>query len=231
MRDFLLEANTPTMVDVGANVGHHSLFASTVASHVHSFEPYPPVRKRLEEKIRINKLGNVTIHPFGLGNENDTILFSPPTDNNMGTGSFLSDENNKDFIPLNIRRADDYFEDAGIHKIDYLKMDVEGFEVEALQGVKNTLVHSRPVVFFEWTQVERENDSAPEASLFPSGYSFFKFGTNKPFMVFFNHRTYRLRKLEQSWNDVNILAVPNELIEKIKTQKPASKLARILKNA
>src|SRR6478736_2951074 len=41
MQDFLAVVDQPVVVDVGANIGHHSLFASTIAARVHSFEPFP----------------------------------------------------------------------------------------------------------------------------------------------------------------------------------------------
>lgn len=64
MRDQLADRAEPVVFDVGANIGHHSLFYSTIASHVHAFEPYGQVAKKLTEKIAVNGLENVTLHPF-----------------------------------------------------------------------------------------------------------------------------------------------------------------------
>lgn len=229
MRDFLEPITAPVVVDVGANVGHHSLFASTVASSVHSFEPFPPVREKLEEKIRANSLTNVTVHKVGLGDERKILSFSPPSTNNTGTGSFCNPEKIAGSIKLDVHTADEFFNSVGISKIDYLKMDIEGFEVHALKGLKDTLQRHRPVCFIEWTQNSREQGLTNGIDLFPQDYIFYRFVAFRPFMLFFNLKNYQLVRLNDDWTDGNLVAVPREYAEQVTLLKPTCIVARRLK--
>jgi hypothetical protein len=78
MRDAMNGVTEPIILDIGANVGHHSLFASTIACQVHSFEPFHIVFNKLKEKIQFNKIKNITLHEIGLGEINEEISFTPP---------------------------------------------------------------------------------------------------------------------------------------------------------
>ncbi len=56
-----------TFVDVGANVGQHSLWMSQYCQDVHAFEPWAAVRRHIEEKIAANRVRNIAIHGVALG--------------------------------------------------------------------------------------------------------------------------------------------------------------------
>ena len=81
-------SNQGIVVDVGANVGQHSLYMSRYARRVHAFEPYKPVLERFRRMIELNSIKNIVIHPVGLGNKNEKIPFFKPPEFNLGTGSF-----------------------------------------------------------------------------------------------------------------------------------------------
>lgn len=211
MKKFLLSMRDPVVLDIGANIGHHSIFASTIANSVHAFEPFPPVLKKFKEKIKYNRLNNVVIHDIGLGYMDEIRSFYPPINNNTGTGSFEYNVGAKDPIHLQIRNADDYLEGIGLSKVDYIKMDIEGFEVEALKGLKRTLEQFRPVVFFEWSQNCRNKKLKSGDIFFPENYSFYQFIAYIPKLLIFQSSFYELNDLDNNWPDGNLLAVPNEL--------------------
>jgi len=228
MSEFLSGLDDPVVVDVGANVGQHSLFASTIASHVHAFEPFPPVGEKLKEKIARNQLRNVTVHECGLGESDRLLAFRPPTTSNTGTGSFCDPQDGSESIELQVVAADRYFPEAGIDRIDYLKIDVEGFETSVLKGMEQTMRRSRPVCFFEWTQGERGGEDRDGVALFPERYRFFRFVKNEPFLVFFKLRQYRLARIEGAWPDGNLVAVPEEYLQRIAAVQPQPAIARRL---
>ncbi|WP_433967598.1 FkbM family methyltransferase [Tunturiibacter gelidiferens] len=58
--------------DVGANIGHHTLFMSSHADHIFSFEPFSVVRSEMERKLHHALVGNVTIFPVALGDLNES---------------------------------------------------------------------------------------------------------------------------------------------------------------
>jgi FkbM family methyltransferase len=112
-------ANQGTFIDIGANTGQHSLFMSRHSKEVHAFEPWEPVLKRFRRMVEINAIKNITIYPFGLGNENSKKPFFKPSDTNLSTGSFV-----EGFLPdntyednLEIRVGDDAFEQSNIKSV------------------------------------------------------------------------------------------------------------------
>jgi FkbM family methyltransferase len=138
--------------DVGANIGHHSLFMSSHADRVFAFEPFSVVRNEMERKLAHAGVDNVTIFPVALGDKNETGTFSPPTGANQGTGtlgSTLPDNASTDTISVQIIRGDDFFAANHLPPITLLKLDVEGYEAQALEGLKQTIWRDRPPIFME----------------------------------------------------------------------------------
>lgn len=150
--DLLARMDSPIVGDIGANVGHHSLYFSKLAAHVHSFEPWSKVRDRLDGHLHDNSIGNVTVHHVALGAEDETRIYYAPTGGNSGTGSFVSThapDRNRPAEPLAIVNGDRYLEQNGIEKLDLVKIDVEGWELFVLKGLAQTIDRCRPVVLFE----------------------------------------------------------------------------------
>jgi FkbM family methyltransferase len=156
-------------VDVGANVGNHALAFSTMFDEVIAVEPYEPLYRRLEEKVR--GFGNVRIHRIGLGSEAGRVGFLAPTGRNTGTGHVA--EGGADTIEL--VRGDDFLAAQASGPIGFIKIDVEGYEGEVLQGLSGTLEAERPVVFYEAFRTGGMTRSAALLSsfgYFPPGYDF-----------------------------------------------------------
>lgn len=175
MRDISRAFGDGVFVDVGANTGLHSLYMSKHASTVHAFEPYEPVLARLRAAIARNEIGNIVVHPVGLGDQRSSVLFHKPPNNNLGSGSFVSD-----FIPgnrlsteLQIVVGDEALAEAGVERVALIKIDVEGYEKFALRGLRKTLTASRPFVVVELTTGQQKElfQSADDLRLaFPEGY-------------------------------------------------------------
>jgi FkbM family methyltransferase len=125
--------------DVGANIGHHSLFMSQHADRVFSFEPYSVVRLQMERKFNHAGVRNATIYPVALGNRNETATFHPPTGANLGTGTLgdvLPGNASMETISVDVVRGDDFLPANRMPAISLLKMDVEGFETNVLEGMR-----------------------------------------------------------------------------------------------
>ena len=172
------------VLDIGANVGHHTLFFSSQVKHVYSFEPYAKVRSLLEEKIRTNRIFNVEIVPFGLSSQTQTLEYFEPNEHNSGTGSFQPEyysENKRTGILLELITGDGFIQQRSIKKIDFVKIDVEGFEHFVLEGMNACLNESRPIVMMEFGKQTQEYCKSPDGlfGLFPSNYVFYKLG--RPF--------------------------------------------------
>jgi|GEM_PF-418873 len=174
-RAFPTEAETVTFIDIGANIGQHSLFAASEGARVVAFEPWEPVRRSLEEKVSRNDLTQVKVLPVALGETNGRSRFFAPIGNNTGTGSLMDDYNpgnNRIETEVEIRRADDVLATLSLHAPVLMKIDVEGAERQVLAGAPDFLNRIRPVIVMEMSDRTRDSfaDDADLMSLLPPGY-------------------------------------------------------------
>jgi FkbM family methyltransferase len=159
LRDLLRIIGNRTVFDIGANVGHHSLFLSRYASCIHAFEPWATVRDRLLEKITLNSIANIVVHPVGIGNEDALLTYYAPTTANTGCGSFspAHDAGNRPIGTLQVVQGDTYLDSRGIREVGLIKIDVEGWEKYALLGLRRTIARNRPIVSMEFSATTRNS--------------------------------------------------------------------------
>ncbi len=166
------------MVDVGANIGQYSLLAARLVGNggkVIALEPDPAVRKHLERHVRMNGFGEIIeVLPLAAGDCDEERWFYPAKDQrNSGTGSLAprkilanGEHGNKrgDAFKVRTVRLDSLLDQRGVSFVDFIKIDVEGFEGEVLRGLR-TFLHSRSVrvVMVEmWPQRYRRDGSTFE---------------------------------------------------------------------
>jgi FkbM family methyltransferase len=153
--------------DVGANVGHHSLFMAAQADEVIAFEPFSPLIEKIQEKIEINRLTNLRVVPVGLADVNATLKYYPGHESNPGMGSFLSEEvkqqRNYEGVDLQVRRGDEISAEMALPAMDILKIDVEGFEAGVLRGFRGRIQRDRPAVLMEMTNLSRKGFGSDDA--------------------------------------------------------------------
>lgn len=122
--------------DIGANIGSYTVLASNVAeAYTISFEPVPSTFKHLLDNIYINNIiHKVKCYNIGLGEKNSILKFSSSLD--TVNHALTTEERDSNYVEVQIGILDDYC----IEKTPLLlKMDVEGFEYNVLQGSKQTL--------------------------------------------------------------------------------------------
>ncbi|MEM7540210.1 MAG: FkbM family methyltransferase [Pseudomonadota bacterium] len=209
-------ATTSTILDIGANVGHHTLAFAAHYHHVHSFEPYPVVREVLSQRIIDNNIGNVTIHPFGVSNQDDRLRFYPPGERNLGTGSFVSGhaQNNPhdSDITLEVIVGDSYVQRENFTNIGAIKIDIEGFERQALEGLHDTLEKFRPYVVMEYSSSTRASfvTEADFRALLPKDYEIRTMEVDRRFAVLFNRPQCQLTPFNFKREQVSLLLYPKE---------------------
>ena len=171
-----LQIDEPVFVDVGANVGHHALYMSTSVNQLHAFEPNPCLWSLITEKLSANKVKNTTLHRFGLGviTESKPLYLGPE----CGEASLISSVNRNYFVsnaPVDIISGDESFHKLGIHKLDLVKIDIEGFEKYAIEGMILSLTKSRPIMLVELTEIGREQfgSFSEFIKIFPKNYKFY----------------------------------------------------------
>ena len=142
-----------TILDVGANVGTHSLAFARHFRTVHAFEPNPALWPSFERNVAINGLQNVRLHRLGLADKDDELSFHLIEKSNYGLGTFSEVEQYD--LPLKsvgkvpVAAGDKHLEETGVGPIDAIKIDVQGFEPEVIRGLAGTLTRYRPHVWIE----------------------------------------------------------------------------------
>jgi FkbM family methyltransferase len=142
------------VLDVGANIGMVTVWLSRLVGlngRVHSFEPNPVLCERLIAAVDRNQLSNVQLHPFALGPTTSELTLCIPT-HNAGAASLIrrADPSRSRAISVPVRRLSDVAASEGIRTIRFIKIDVEGFEDQVLEGSRELLEHVRPEsVLFE----------------------------------------------------------------------------------
>lgn len=178
-------------VDVGASAGQHTLFFSRLCAHVHAFEPYEPLRRRLVEHVDINGLDNVTVHPVGIADVDGELDFYEPLAANVCEGSFARPFTRPVLgppSPLPVVHGDAYLTSLELPRLDLVKIDVEGFERRVLIGLRETLRAHRPLMLFEFTRYTRMTlHGADELyELLPPDYQAWRIRKDRASMMLFN---------------------------------------------
>lgn len=192
-------------MDIGTNVGMHLIALADLIDRGYGFEPWKPVRDIAVEKLKSNNIEHIKIFDYGLSNKNGSCPFMPPANNNIGVGSFCTDENaaQTDLV-LEIRNGDNIVEDYKIEPT-LIKIDVEGHEKLALQGLKNTIKKHKPVIIFEYAEKSREDLSQLDLlqDLFGPAYKFYGIRRSREFP--------KLTKFNPDKKYENILAYPGKM--------------------
>ena len=161
------DARRRVLLDIGANVGTHSLRFARHFEQVHSFEPNPSLWASFERNVSLNGLHNVMLHTVGLGAKDAELPFYSIDCRNHGLGTFLPEEQYARPLKLvahsRIAHGDRYLQARGISQVDAIKIDVQGLEPAVLRGLGGTLEASRPAVWFEFGAGTR--DSAQSSQL------------------------------------------------------------------
>ena len=144
-------------VNVGANVGYYSLLLSRLVGHrghIYAFEPLPINFERLKINIDIN-VDNVTPYNLALGDapKISRYKFNPSINGgipNFGGFSMVGTESEDGNIVIETITLDDFVQQRAIQDIRFLKIDVEGFESQVLNGARATVQRFRPTIMVEY---------------------------------------------------------------------------------
>jgi FkbM family methyltransferase len=121
-------------VDIGANVGAYSLWVGAIIGpegRAIAVEPQPTVLSRLRANVDLNPHFNIQIFPCGAGPTDGNMRLSIGSDNEGGA-SLATREGGGDSVEIAVRPLLSLVQEAGLERIDALKIDIEGFEDQAL---------------------------------------------------------------------------------------------------
>lgn len=173
-----------TAVDVGANIGCHTLTMAEAVGEkgsVLSFEPNPITCEALARNINLNGFSNVKVYNCALGDaEENAVLHLPRRGSveatNMGLASLVPIDSSDD-VAVDVRTLDNVFRETDLKSVDLVKIDVQGFECKVLKGLREILSSYSPAVTFEFEDWAWQRSGATIAQardiLEPMGYNLF----------------------------------------------------------
>lgn len=165
-------------IDVGANIGNHSIFYSKYFDKVLSFEAHPLTFEVL--RINTKRLKNVRIHNYALSNKSKHLYFDNKSTNNVAGLSLKS----KGDLKVKSKIFDNEFKN--IKNIDLIKIDVEGHESKVIEGMESTLIKNECFLMLEFDAINYKN-SLMIKRLKKIGFKYFYF-----FSQNFNEKELRL---------------------------------------
>ncbi|HSY49327.1 MAG TPA: FkbM family methyltransferase [Thermoanaerobaculia bacterium] len=124
--------------DIGANVGFFTLFASKLvgsAGHVYAFEPLPRNLSYLERHVRLNAVSNVIIESLAITASTGSARFEMGENVSQGR---IDDGGNLHVVTASL---DDLLASGRVPRPEFIKMDIEGAEGDALRGAATLLSH------------------------------------------------------------------------------------------
>ncbi len=212
-----------TVLDIGAHHGFYTLLASRRVGRqgrVISFEPSSREGKALLRHVSLNRCGNVSVQACAVGNEAAEACLYVVEGKQTGCNSLRPPiaESGTSAQRVPVARLDDWLRENKIERVDFIKLDVEGGELEALKSAEELLERRpRPLILTEVQDLRTQ----------PWGYP------AREIIDFLRHRDYRwfslspeglLEGLDVSRKtfDGNFVACPEEAVVSLPRVKVAS---------
>ena len=142
------------VLDIGANIGNHALYLAAVAGcRVEAFEPNPALCAAVRQSIALNALGDrLKLHETGLGRAPDRASFTTQKPSNLGSQSLALGSGEMLVSVLDTFGFD--------RPVEVIKLDVEGMELDVLDGAAALLQRDRPLVYVECSTEARYRSMA-----------------------------------------------------------------------
>lgn len=155
-------------IDIGANIGYHSLFAAAVMGtkgKVYSFEPQKSVREQFEESVRKNSFTTIETYSEALSDHvgDETLHIR---EENSGGSTLLTLPDMESFHIESVHEVKLATLDSFIsvfESVDLIKIDVEGYEFEVFKGGKSLLEKYHPTIIMEYSPVFYTQDYSSKA--------------------------------------------------------------------
>ncbi len=190
------------VIDVGANLGRWSLFAQSAnpEAQIYAFEPFSPSFLNLQINLGLNT-HNIKSFPFAVGETEGRIVLQVGPENNSGqvkVNPSLTAEGN-----IRLIRLDDFVAQEKISKVDFIKVDVEGYEESVLLGAAQVISRDRPLILFEYDDnLIRKQGKEPRF--------FYEFLTPQSYIFLRLPDLQEFRNFDAKFVHVDLLAFPIE---------------------
>ncbi len=138
-----LISSNDIVFDIGANIGVVTNWFAHRCQHVHAFEPHPDNFEKIKSQKKLRNMNNITVHDIALGKEKSRMqLHVKEFHGHHSLGDVVSSQT-VGKIEVNVRTVDAISEELKIDKINFMKIDVEGFESDVLRGASRLLQNKK----------------------------------------------------------------------------------------
>lgn len=141
------------VLDLGANLGLTAIALADICKKgkVIAVEPVPITFDFLEKNLFNSGLDNIKAYNFAVGNKAATILMQARSA--FLAGAFIADTYTSEIqdisVEVPVKTLDEVFDSFQLDRVDFVKLDVEGYELFALEGAKEILNRFKPIVYLE----------------------------------------------------------------------------------
>jgi len=142
-------------LDIGANIGNHAIRMARVFSRVIAFEPHPVMAAALRANVLLNGCDTLQVMEVALGARATQGILQQQRSDHCGTLELVPVEimaaGTPGHVPVRLLRGDDVLGNllGPDERIAFIKIDIEGAELPALQGLEACLQRDHPVICFE----------------------------------------------------------------------------------
>jgi FkbM family methyltransferase len=150
-----------TVLDIGANIGNHSLFFSRQFNRVFSFEPHPFTYHLLTFNAQF--ASNIKTFNFGLGHADASLDLYENTINFGASSTVYQSDLQNQKVKIQVKRLDDCRQEFG--SVDLMKIDVEGMEHSVLLGALDVIKDQKPIILLEQLVQEFPSDGTETKSI------------------------------------------------------------------
>jgi FkbM family methyltransferase len=146
-----LSLTSECAVDIGSYTGVYTLVAGKTNKKIKtiSFEPNPDLYAALAKNIKINRLRNFKLEQLALDNEIGSAILYLNHDQHTSIGSLIKSSTAGKQVSVKKTTLDAYCQENKVDFIDLMKIDVEGYETNILEGSKVTLRKCSPIILME----------------------------------------------------------------------------------
>lgn len=142
------------VIEGGCHIGAHTLKLSYLCKHLYGFEPMPKSNKLLNDNITLNNINNVTIFDKGLSNKIENSKYQWICENNPGGSGLINNPlgdlpNERNFINETIEVSLVTIDSLNLEQLDFIKLDIEGYEKYTIEGGINTITKCKPIITLE----------------------------------------------------------------------------------
>lgn len=152
LKQLMDKKNSLTFYDIGANTGYYGILAAFLGQgkiKTYAFDPVCEFNEAEKESARLNRLDdNVEIFNMCLGEKDGEIkIHLAGSGTTMKAGFLGKSQFQTRLVP--IRELDNLLSEKHLTAPDFVKIDVEGAEMEVIKGAQNTIKNYKPIIWYE----------------------------------------------------------------------------------